>query len=513
MPSDYIEPVPAELKAALTKAIRLHREDRYAEAEAIYRKAAEAAPNHAVILGSWGTVLLEMNKAAEAVDVLGRALDVAPDYVLVMLTMAKACNKLGRFERSLTYCERARALDDKVVDVNIVLGDTLRLLDRVDESLAAYGKALAADPGNVTASMGIAYCRFTRGEHEAAVDLLADALKRRPDSTIGHWTLSQFLLLLGRYEEGWELFDWRWRFGDTPPPQDYVGRPVWTGEPLDGKTIIVWHEQGLGDELLFSTCLPDLLATANPGKVYLACDRRLIGLYDRTFPGLEFLPMDKGSGRGWQVTLPEFDVQVAAGDLPRFFRRSAEDFPAHLPDFAADPEKAVRWCRRLDALGPGPKVGIAWRGGVEGIFGRKKSTSLTAMLPILRTPGVRFVNVQYGDVAADLRDLAEAHGIVVHDWDDLDTVSDPDDQMAQISCLDLVVQTSNASAHMAGILGVPVWNMIPYFPDWRWSISGETCRWYPSMRLFRQPAPGDWPAVFEIAAAELARWSSKAGGR
>jgi len=505
-----IKPIPAHLAEPLREAMAHHRAKRWREAEAIYRKAADQEPDHPVILGSWGTVLLEMKNADAAVEVFEHALSIDPDYILVLVTLAKAWNKLGNFEQSYDCCRRALALDPNVIDTHVVLGDTLRLLDQIDEARAAYQTALDLDPDNASAAMGVAYCRFTLGEHDDAIRVLRETIDKHPDSMIGQWSLSQFLLLLGQFEEGWERFKWRWEFGDTPPPEMYVGRPVWDGTSLEGKTVLVWNEQGLGDEMLFSTCLADLLSKARPSKTYLASDRRLIPIFERTFPGIEFLPMEKSSGQGWQVTLPEFDIQVAAGDLPKYYRLSAADFPDQPVRFLPDPEKVSRWQTRFDALGPGPKVGIAWRGGIKGIFGRKKSTSLKNLAPILGVEGLQFVNIQYGECRDELAEVAESLGIRVHDWDDLDPVADPDEQMAQISCLDLVVQTSNASAHMAGILNVPVWSMIPYFPDWRWSLTGEKCLWYPSMRVFRQPSPGDWDSVFSKVSSELRQWAAAA---
>ncbi len=162
-----------------------------------------------------------------------------------------------------------------------------------------------------------------------------------------------------------------------------------------------------------------------------------------------------------------------------------------------------KWHERFAELGNGLKVGISWRGGRKPGVRRSRSTTLDQWIPVLRTPGVQFINLQYGECRQELATCPEQHGISIHDWDDADPVADLDDFAAQIAALDLVISIDNATVHMSGALGVPVWTLLPFAADYRWMTGTDTSPWYPSMTLFRQPEPRDWKTVFDRVVCEL----------
>tara|TARA_S200000501_G_scaffold292537_1_gene277955 strand:- start:70 stop:771 length:702 start_codon:yes stop_codon:yes gene_type:complete len=212
--------------------------------------------------------------------------------------------------------------------------------------------------------------------------------------------------------------------------------------------------------------------------------------------------MDRQKSLGESFKIPVCEYQIACGDVPKFLRLTDSEFPKPASWLVPEPIIAARWKERLDGLGAGLKVGVAWRGGTLERFKRAKSSNSSLWSDILSLSGVQFVNLQYGDCRAELEAI-EAAGIKIHNFQDLDPVAKPDEQMALIAGLDLVIQTSNSSAHMAGMLGVPVWNILPFVADWRWGLKTEDCLWYPSMRLFRQSRVGDWKSVFDRVESEL----------
>jgi 2-polyprenyl-3-methyl-5-hydroxy-6-metoxy-1,4-benzoquinol methylase len=199
----------------------------------------------------------------------------------------------------------------------------------------------------------------------------------------------------------------------------------------------------------------------------------------------------------------ECDLQIAMGSLPRFVRRSEADFPTRRRYLVADPSLVMNWRARLQELGPGLKVGVSWRGGHKPAVRQRRSIPLDRWTPVLQIPGARFVNLQYGDCAEELAQIQAATGIPVHHWSDVNPLENLENFAAQIAALDLVVSVDNSTVHFAGALGTPVWALLHFSPNWRWMLKREDSLWYQSVRLFRQPAIGDWTSVIERVAAEL----------
>jgi hypothetical protein len=277
---------------------------------------------------------------------------------------------------------------------------------------------------------------------------------------------------------------------------------LWDGGPLQGKTLLVHAEQGIGDEIMFASCFPDLLEQA--GHLIIDCDARLAPLFSRSFPGASVHGGAQDEGPAWLDALPRADVQIPAGSLPRYLRPTLEAFPAQAGYLQADPARRELWRQRLAALGPGLKVGISWRGGRDAVQMAKRSVPLTQWGPILHVPGVQFVSLQHGDYDAELGQAREQLGVPIQHWPEIDPLTDMDGFAALIAALDLVIAIDNSTVHLAGALNTPVWCLQPFAPDWRWLLDTEHCHWYPSLTHFRQPRPGQWQAVLDTAGARLA---------
>jgi hypothetical protein len=315
-----------------------------------------------------------------------------------------------------------------------------------------------------------------------------------------HWHRGLLWLLTGDFARGWPEYEWRW--ADPNVRLRSFSRPRWDGSSLSGKTILVCAEQGIGDEIMFASCIPDLVKRA--GHVVLECDSRLVPLFSRSFPGVGVsaaCPADHGNPVPGS---PAIDVQIAAGSLPGYLRRSWQDFPEPHAYLVPDPGAVAKWERRYQEAGDGLNVGISWRGGRKAERG-KRSTSLDQWADLLRTEEVSFVNLQYGGSRAEINEVSSRCGVQILDWEDANPLVNLDDFAAQIAALDLVISIDNATVHMAGALGVPVWVLQPFAPEWRWLLDREDSYWYPGVRQFRQSMPGNWGAVFERVATELNR--------
>jgi len=274
----------------------------------------------------------------------------------------------------------------------------------------------------------------------------------------------------------------------APPP--LPGIPAWAGEPLEGRNIFVWAEQGVGDQIMFAGLLPDLLATG--AKAIVEADARLLSLLKRSFPEPRFL------ARGVPTTVPEAErphFQVARGSLCRWLRPRLDLFPGHGGYLRADGERVRRLRDRYRAELPGRMlVGVSWRGGSRGPD-LLRSIPLERWTPILRLAGFAFVSLQYGEDAPEIEDARGRLGIEVSSDPEIDRMNDLDGLAAQAAAMDLVLSIDNTTAHMAGALGRPVWILLPSEPNWRWRATGQRSHWYPTARLFRQPGRGDWDCV------------------
>ena len=508
MNADLEPDLPIEVRANLLVALECHREGRLEEAVVIYKSALEQLPNHVETLLSLGAALIGLGRNIEAIKPLKAALLIRPGHPDTCFALAEAYRACGHIENALKIGQLGLEGNPDYLQGHLAVVDALLDMGRHDEARPILEQILASHSDNMTVigKMGAFYYHI--GEFQEAEEKLTVAAKGLPEDPEVQWHLISLYLRERRWIEGWPLYRWRWPMSKRNSPEALLKIPTWNGESLIGKKIIVWGEQGLGDELMFSTCLPDLIDKARPDLCVLACDPRLEQMFNRSFPKILTIPIDRDKSQVDIFKIPVCEYQIACGDIPKFLRLNDAEFPQPERWLVPDSVAATKWQERLDALGPGLKVGVAWRGGTLERFKRAKSSNSNHWTDILSMPGVQFVNLQYGDCRDELTAM-EAADIKLHNFEDLDPVAKPDEQMALISCLDLVIQTSNASAHMAGMLGVPVWNILPYVADWRWGLKTESCLWYTSMRLFRQPSAGDWTSVFDQVSSELRELISK----
>jgi hypothetical protein len=329
-------------------------------------------------------------------------------------------------------------------------------------------------------------------------------LALRPHDAQARTLRGMISLQMGDFKQGWREFEWRWvdDGGSALPWQPY---PFWDGTSLQNMTILVQAEQSTSDQVMFASCLPEVIAKA--ARCLVVCDSKLATLFMRSFPTAAIhsstVPF---SG----APLGKVDVRIAAGSLPRYLRTAPESFPQHPGYLLPDAQMRQQYWSRLESLGPGLKVGIAWRGGKR--TSEPTSTSLADWARVLKTPGVHFVSLQAGDCTAELREARSLLGVKIHAWPDVHGCGNLDPLSALISSLDLAITVPNLTAHLAGALGVECWNLLPHWCSWRWFLARDDSPWYPSMRLFRQSQPGNWPGVFDRLAQAIAVRSGTAIG-
>jgi len=382
------------------------------------------------------------------------------------LLLGRAHQKLHDPERALECFEVARRMRADDAELYDFRGSMVQELGRLQEAFADFDRALAL----------------------------------RPDFPLARFHRAMARLLAGDFERGWEDYELRRLSADHAPAAAAV--PRWDGSPLAGRRILVAREQGLGDEIMFASMLPELIAAG--AHCVVECDPRLLATFKRSFPDASIFGTLPGGGLPQWIPPASVDVTIEAGSLPRLLRPSAADFPRHDGYLCAEPQRVEQWRQRLAGIGPGLTVGLAWTGGVRRTRRELRSLSLERLLPLLQVPGVRFVSLQYTADARDgIDEFRARHGIEIHHWSD--AIDDYDQTAALVGALDLVVSVCTSVVHLGGALGRPVWVLAPVSPEWRYGFTGETMPWYPSVRLFRQTDYGDWAPVIARAALELAR--------
>lgn len=470
----------------------------FSRAEASYRAALAADPDRALPRVNLGHVLKETGRLDEAVAHLRRAYESAPEMENALRNLVSALIESDQCEEALAVARQAVARDPASYEGHLLHGLALQKLHDPVRALAEYDTALKmrADDAELHDNRGTVFLEL--GRLTEAIASYERALALRPDFALPAFHRALTYLLQGDYARGWEDYELRQRNRDYPRRTDAY--PRWDGGALAGRTLLVTREQGLGDEIMFASCLPRLLEVA--GHCIIECEPRLLGIFRRSFPAATVYASTPDGSLPREIAERDVDVAIPAGSIPRFLRRSLADFPRHHGYLRADPARVDRWRERLAQLGPGLTVGISWTGGVRKTRRAVRSIPLERWVPVLQAPAARFVSLQYTpDAAAAVAALRERHGLRIEHW--AEAVEDFEETAALACAVDLVVSVCTALIHLGGALGRPVWVMAPYSPEWRYGFSGDTMPWYPSVRVFRQPAFGEWEPVTSSVAAEL----------
>jgi hypothetical protein len=312
----------------------------------------------------------------------------------------------------------------------------------------------------------------------------------KPDYPEAHANHAHACLQAGDWRRGWVEYEWRRKTKPCSPSR--FSQPLWSGESLAGKTILLHAEQGLGDTIQFVRYAP--LVKRYDARVIVECQKPLLRLLAGC-PGI-----DRLIGEGEE--LPAFDVQAPLMSLPAILNTTLENMPADVPYIFAAPELVARWRERLGSI-EGFKIGISWQGNPRFPGDRFRSIPLRCFAALARLPGVRLISLQKGAGREQLVEVRDDFP-VVDLADELDEEAGPFmDRAAVMKNLDLVVTSDTAIAHLAGALGVPAWVALKFAADWRWLLDRSDSPWYPSMRLFRQQTRGDWSQVFARMADAL----------
>jgi len=482
----------------LAAACCLSMERRH-DAETYWRRAIDAKPDYTDAHNNLGIVLKERGCYHEAEACYRTALSISPTHAGAYTNLGRLYTQLGRLDVAESAFLKA---------VQLQPGDAINLLNlgvlyqsqmRLTEAEVAYRSALDANPARADVHFNLGVILKKQKRFSEAEVAYRQALALRPDYYEVKINLAHLLLMVGRLQEGWSLFEtrydvaWTHRKVDLPP----VDMPVWQGESLAGRSLLVWPEQGHGDSLQFCRYLP-MLKARGLAKLSIACSPALTALFE-TIDGVdECIPLDGEHDIG------PHDFLCLTMSLPHRFGTTLDMIPGTTPYLRVPASRAAKWEGRLPdgAI----RVGLVWAGDPRpdqpdaNATDRQRSLDARSYLPLLQVPGIAFVSLQKGPATQPQINTLPAD---LRPFDPMSDVQDFADTAAIVEQLDLVITVDTSMAHLAGALNKPVWILSRYDGCWRWLHNRDDAPWYPNTRLFRQKQPGDWSEVIERVKSAL----------
>jgi tetratricopeptide (TPR) repeat protein len=478
--------------AALTNLGEAYRvTGRLENAQAVLQKSLSLNPNSAEAIGNLGIVFSDMGKTDEAVNCYNRSLALNPNQPQVLNNLGNASLSRTKYDEALAIYERALRLDPKFADGHNNRGSALEHLARLEEAFAAYTHAVELNPNFAIACNNAGNVARRLCQWDLAVQWCSRSLQINPSYEPARWNIGLIELTRGDYAAG--LPKYELRFVATPQrlPAGLDGQR-WDGGAIDGKTILLYAEQGLGDGWQAARYVPML---ADRGaKVIIECHPSQVGIMRSLRGVIGIVPY--GQPR------PKYDLFDPMMSLPLRFQTRLESIPREFPYITVDPERVAAWRDRLGSHTE-LRVGLVWRGSDNP--DPLRSITLEELAPLAAVSNVQFFGLQFGEAVADIAKSAAWSKMI-----DLSAeVADFGETAACMMNLDLVLSIDTAAAHLAGALARPAWTLLPISPDWRWLLDREDSPWYPSMRLFRQTKRKVWTDVIERVAVELASLASR----
>ncbi len=489
----------------------------YSEALIMLNKAIEINPNNAIAYSNRGNVLRFLKNSEDAIKDYQIAIKKNKNYPDTYTNLGNALRDKRLLQEALVSHTKAIQLDQTNADYWSNRGLTLFEMKKYEEALFHFEEAIRLNAKHIEAWVNKANISIHRNKLEEAEEIInialqidtkhqsalltlglinsksrnfenaikiySDLIKSDPNYAEAHHNLALLLLGLFRFSEGWLEYDWRWSVSECNSSYLQTSKKFWDGKPSNSR-IFIWAEQGIGDQILYSSALADLINF--PNKKIISVHQKLLPLFKRSFPEFEVIPDNLA------LSESQYDEHLPIASLLKFFRNSLEDFKKQKYPYLI-PDSSKLTVAQLQQLPQGLVCGISWRSSNEKV-GEEKSMPLALLEPILKLPGVVPVNLQYGDVEEEITAANRETGSSIIQIKDLDVYDDIDGLLALIDRCDVVVTTSNSTAHLAGAIGKETYLITPTARGkfWYWHDLEGISLWYPSIKIFKQTAPGDW---------------------
>lgn len=483
---------------ALAHGWQEHQAGRVREAERIYRQVIDLQPRDANAWCYLGIALHDQARFEEAFAAYERALAIQPQFAVALNNVANTLSSLGQFDQAVARCDQALRIKPDYANAYNNRGSALYRQGNWEAAVESLTQALRLRPDHAEALNNLGAAQLALGRLADAQASFDAAVRIRPDYAEARKNRAMVWLACGEWERGWPEYEWRWRCGDLKLPD--FPQPLWTGEPLAGRTILLHSEQGLGDAIQFVRYAR--LVRERGGRVVAQCPPRLVNLL-RSCAGIDQL-VAAGD------PLPPFDLHAPFMNVPRWHGTTVTNVPAERAYLRPPDDMLATWRARFPPVPEGKgasagtsprpfRVGIVWQGNPKFYGDRQRSIPLVRFAPLADVPGVELFSFQKGAGSEQLETLAGRFRVTDLGHEFVEFA----DTAAAMLCMDLIVTTDTSAAHLAGAIGAPVWMAVPFSPDWRWLREREDTPWYPTMRLFRPTRPHDWEGVFSRIAAAL----------
>ena len=469
------------------------------QAVGVYRQALEINPSDIRTYNNLGIALQKQGKLTEAIDTYYKILEIDSTNADIHRSLGILLTEQGKLEEAIKAYYQVLEIDSTDAKTYNNLGILLKEQGKFKEAVDTYCKALEIFPSYADAYNNLGNVLQLQGDFEDAEVAYKKALEINSQFSEAHKNLGMLMLLNGEFELGWEKYEWRWKCHDFPSENRNFPQLSWDGTDLSNKSILIWTEQGIGDEIMFANMLETLSWMTD--KITVECEERLVPLFQRSFPKMQFVSREQKPN---PILLDrQIDYQVPIGSLAQWLRKNESQFPNKGSYLLASSEKASQLRKKYENLTGGRfLVGISWK-SINHSIEKGKNTILENWTPILSQKDCFFINLQYGNTEQEISKYCSSTGTLIYTDQEINPLKNLDDFAAQISALDLVISISNTTVHMSGALGKKVWTLLPYVPDWRWMLKREDTPWYPNMKLFRQSQMHDWHDVFQRVSLSL----------
>ena len=470
----------------------LSAQDRLGEGATMLRRAVELAPDFAEARANLGGVLVKLSEPTEAVDQCLKATSLSPDHATGHANLAAAWREVGDIDAAMGAAERAVALDPKLIEAQITLAALLLDKGQADASEAVCARALAIDSNFSKIHYNIGNIHLFRGDESAAAISFERATTLDPGDADAQLASGRLGLRRRDLAGFWSVYRHRWQSPNYQSFRRAFPYARWRGEELEGKSILVWGEQGIGDEIFFAGLYPEVIARA--AHCVIEAEQRLVPLFARSFPAAEVVERTEPPASATSTN--DIDLQAPAGDLGEWLRPTFVGFEALGNYLVADQTQVDRLIERYSGNRRRPIIGISWASR------ESKEIPLVNWGPILRGLDAEIVSLQYGDRREEIGAAEKALEITVYDDPAIDPLVDMDGFAAQVAAVDLVITIDNSTLAVAAALGRPTMAMLPRQADWRYDGLDEGCPWHECLRIFRQQPQSEWsPVIDETAGA------------
>jgi tetratricopeptide (TPR) repeat protein len=488
-------------EAFYNRGLVLHERQHFDDALISFNRAIALQGDDPEAFNSRGLALHALKRFTESIEDFRRAVELNPKHAGALNNMGLCFLNLGRYEEAISAFDQAISLKPAAKSFSN-RGNALKSLRRLDDAVASFDRAIALDPDFADAYSNKGNALVELGRFEDAVASYDRAIALETDHADAFYGKALAELMLGRFAEGWEHAEHRWASAGFRADCRADVDPALLALRLDGNkvangNVLVVAEQGVGDEIMFASMVPDLKREA--GDVALECDARLASLFARSFPGTEIILRGSLS----RARLDRFDHLLPAGSLGRLYRNSLESFPVRSSYLKPDKTLIAKWKSRLTSLGPGLKIGISWKGGSERTRSQARSIPLELWRPMLELEGARFVSLQYGDVKSEIDQANETLSRPIAQFA-REEIDDFDQLAGLVGALDLVLSVQTTIVHLSGAIGRRCWVMVPHVAEWRYGAEGDSMLWYGAAKLYRQKIRGEWQETVGRVMTDLA---------